>query len=126
MANEDQNPIHVSDSARAFVEKRKATLPEGVELTAWAASSDFLEDRLDLMVKNMALGAVLVLVVLGIFLHLKVAAWVLVGLPVAFLGAFMFLPVPFVDVSINMMSLFAFILVLGIVVDDAIIIGESA
>ena len=126
MANEDQNPIHVSDAAKRYVEKRKATLPDGVELTAWANSSDFLEDRLDLMVKNMALGAALVLVILGLFLHLKVAAWVLIGLPVAFLGAFMFLPVPFVDVSINMMSLFAFILVLGIVVDDAIIIGESA
>ena len=60
----------------------------------------------------------------GLFLHLKLAAWVIVGLPVAFLGAFMMMPV--VGVTINIMSLFAFIVVLGIVVDDAIIIAEAA
>ena len=70
------------------------------------------------------MGAVLVFVILGLFLHVKLAAWVIVGLPVAFLGAFMMLPV--VGVTINIMSLFAFIIVLGIVVDDAIIIAEAA
>ena len=69
-------------------------------------------------------GAFLVFLTLALFLRLKLAFWVMVGLPVAFLGTFMFMPT--VDVTVNMMSLFAFILVLGIVVDDAIVIGESA
>ena len=120
------NEIAISEAAHRFIEERQATLPEGVELTAWSDRTYYLKGRLNLMLKNMALGALLVLGILGIFLHMKIAAWVVVGLPVAFLGALAMLPVPYVDVSINIMSLFAFILVLGIVVDDAIIIAESA
>ena len=71
----------------------------------------------------MMLGAVLVFVVLGLFLRLRMAIWVLIGLPIAFFGAALMMP--WVDVTINIISLFAFILVLGIVVDDAIIIAES-
>ena len=77
-----------------------------------------------MLLKNMAMGFALVFVVLAVFLRLRLAVWVVVGLPVAFLGAFMLLPT--VGVTINIMSLFAFILVLGIVVDDAIIVAESA
>ena len=126
MASEEQNPIDVSAAVKAFVEERNQTLPPEAQMTAWADSSFYLKGRIDMMLKNMALGAILVFIILGVFLHLKVAAWVIIGLPVAFLGAFMMMPVPFVDVTINVMSLFAFILVLGVVVDDAIIIAESA
>ena len=126
MASKEENPIEVSAAVREFVQARNATLPAQAQMTAWADSSFYLEGRINMMLKNMALGAVLVFIILGVFLHLKVAAWVIVGLPVAFLGAFMMMPVPFVDVTLNIMSLFAFILVLGIVVDDAIIIAESA
>ena len=126
MASKEENPIEVSAAVREFVRARNATLPAQAQMTAWADSSFYLEGRINMMLKNMALGAVLVFIILGVFLHLKVAAWVIVGLPVAFLGAFMMMPVPFVDVTLNIMSLFAFILVLGIVVDDAIIIAESA
>ena len=124
MATEEENPLDVSAEVRAYVERRNATLPPEAQLTVWADTSTFLEGRLNMMLKNMALGAVLVLCILGFFLHLKVAAWVILGMSVAFLGAFALMP--FTGVTINMMSLFAFILVLGIVVDDAIIIGESA
>ena len=75
------------------------------------------------MVSNMTMGIVLVLVILGIFLRLQLAFWVMLGMPIAFLGAFALLPL--VDGSLNLLSLFGFLLVLGIVVDDAIIIGES-
>ena len=126
MASEEENPIDVSAAVVAFVEERNQTLPPEAQMTAWADNSFYLKGRIDMMLKNMALGALLVFIVLGVFLHLKVAAWVIIGLPVAFLGAFMMMPVPFVDVTINVMSLFAFILVLGVVVDDAIIIAESA
>ncbi len=126
MASEEENPIDVSAAVNEFVEKRNQTLPPEAQMTAWADNSFYLKGRIDMMLKNMALGAILVFIILGVFLHLKVAAWVIIGLPVAFLGAFMMMPVPFVDVTINVMSLFAFILVLGVVVDDAIIIAESA
>ena len=79
---------------------------------------------MDMLLGNMAMGGILVFIILGLFLHVKLAAWVIVGLPVAFLGAMMMLP--FMGVTINIMSLFAFIVVLGIVVDDAIIIAEAA
>lgn len=126
MASKEDNPIDVSAAVKAFVEKRNRTLPPEAQMTAWADNSFYLKGRIDMMLKNMALGATLVFIILGVFLHLKVAAWVIVGLPVAFLGAFLMMPLPFVDVTINIMSLFAFILVLGVVVDDAIIIAESA
>lgn len=125
-ATEDENPIDVSAAVRDYVEQRNATLPPEAQMTVWADTSVFLEGRLTMMLKNMALAAVLVLVILGIFLHLKIALWVILGMAVAFLGAFMMMPLPLVDVSINIMSLFAFILVLGVVVDDAIIIAESS
>ena len=126
LATKDQNPIDVSAAVKEFVLVRNQTLPPEAQMTAWADNSFYLKGRIDMMLKNMALGAILVFIILGVFLHLKVAAWVIIGLPVAFLGAFMMMPVPFVDVTINIMSLFAFILVLGVVVDDAIIIAESA
>ena len=126
LGDRTSNEIAISEAVHRFIEQRQSTLPEGVELTPWSDRTFYLKGRLNLMLKNMALGALLVLAILGIFLHMKIAAWVVVGLPVAFLGALAMLPLPFVDVSINIMSLFAFILVLGIVVDDAIIIAESA
>ncbi|NIM70415.1 MAG: acriflavin resistance protein, partial [Xanthomonadales bacterium] len=84
----------------------------------------YLKGRLNMMVKNLIYGAVLVFLSLALFLRLKLAFWVMVGLPVAFLGTFLVMPL--VGVSVNLISLFGFILVLGIVVDDAIVIGESA
>ena len=124
MSNADESEIEISDAVHRYVTQRQASLPPGVKLTAWADGTFYLKGRMNMMMSNMALGAVLVFIVLGIFLHLKIAAWVIIGLPMAFLGAFMMMPV--VDITINVMSLFAFILVLGIVVDDAIIIAESA
>ena len=123
-ATKEENPLDISAAVNAYVEQRNATLPPEAQLTVWMDTSTLLEGRLDMMLKNMMLGAVLVLIILGLFLHLKIAAWVILGMAVAFLGAFALLPMT--DVTINMMSLFAFILVLGIVVDDAIIIAESA
>lgn len=118
-----ENEITISQAVNAWVEDKALTLPEGVHLRAWADSAYYLRDRMNMMGKNLLMGSVLVLVILALFLELRLAFWVIVGLPVAFLGVFAFLPS--VDVTINMLSLFGFILVLGIVVDDAIIIGES-
>jgi multidrug efflux pump subunit AcrB len=120
----NQSELDISNTVHAFVDRKAETLPEGIAIAAWADISYYLKGRLDMMVKNLAMGAALVFLILALFLRLKLAFWVMVGLPIAFMGAFFMLPL--VDVTINMLSLFGFILVLGIVVDDAIIIGESA
>ena len=124
LSRADENEIAIGEAVKEYVEQRQETLPETVELTAWADSTYYLKGRLYMMLKNIGLGAILVFVMLGLFLRPKIAGWVVLGLPVAFLGTFALLPM--VDVTVNVMSLFAFILVIGIVVDDAIIIGESA
>ena len=98
-------------------------MPQGVTLTIWQDQAEVLDDRLSLMLRNGVTGFILVFAVLALFLELRLAFWVSLGIPISFLGAMAFMPAG--DVSINVMSLFAFILVLGIVVDDAIIVGEN-
>ncbi len=120
-----QNELATAKVVKAFIKERSAAMPEGVTLDVWVDRAHYLQDRLNMMLKNMAQGAALVFVVLTLFLRLKVALWVIVGIPVTFLGALIFMPHTPWPVSINVISLFGFILVLGIVVDDAIIIGES-
>jgi len=120
----NQNMLQVTESVRQFVAERSQTLPEGIEMDIWADTSYYLQDRLDLMTENLLMGALLVLIILSLFLELKLAFWVIVGIPISFLGAFALMPS--VGLDLNMLSLFGFIMVLGIVVDDAIIIGESA
>ncbi len=124
LTTSNQNMLKVTEAARQFVEERQKTLPEGISLSIWADSSYYLQDRLDLMTENLLMGAFLVLVILSVFLEIKLAFWVIVGIPISFLGAFALMPP--VGLDLNMLSLFGFIMVLGIVVDDAIIIGESA
>ena len=95
----------------------------GVTLTVWQDQSKILTARLGLMLRSGASGFVLVFIVLALFLELRLAFWVSLGIPISFLGAIALMPV--LDVSINIMSLFGFILVLGIVVDDVIIVREN-
>lgn len=122
----DQNALAISQEVNAYIDEKKQNLPGNLQLATWGDSSYYLADRLNMMLSNMFFGALLVFLVLSLFLKIKLAAWVMVGLPVCFLGALLFMPMPFFGLSINMISLFGFILVLGIVVDDAIIMGESA
>lgn len=119
----NQNDLQISQTVKDYIKQTEPSLPAEVKLAVWGDSSYYLNGRLELMLNNMMMGALLVFFILSIFLQLKLALWVIVGLFVCFLGALAVMP--HVDVSINMISLFAFILVLGIVVDDAIIIGES-
>ncbi len=121
-----QDIIRTADAAKAYVEEKRAALPDGVKLDIWSDSTYYLKGRLSMMVKNLAIGALLVFITLALFLEIKLAFWVMLGIPVCFLGAMAALNTPYVDASLNMISLFGFILVLGIVVDDAIIMGESA
>jgi len=122
----DQNALQISENINKYLDEKRAEFPNNITADSWGDSSFYLADRLSMMIKNMLMGAFLVFCVLTIFLRLKLAFWVMVGLPVCFLGALMFMPMQGIGVSINLLSLFGFILVLGIVVDDAIIMGESA
>ncbi|WP_304635963.1 MULTISPECIES: efflux RND transporter permease subunit [Pseudoalteromonas] len=123
-ATKEQNMIPVADSVKAFIEQKNKELPAGIRLVPLMDMTYYLNARLDMMKTNLFQGAILVAIMLSIFLRFKLALWVMIGLPVCFLGAMMMMPL--FGISINIVSLFAFIMVLGIVVDDAIVIGESA
>lgn len=123
-ATKDQSTVPVAESVKKYIEARNKTLPEGLQIKVLVDMTFYLNARLDMMLKNLLQGALLVALMLTIFLRFRLAFWVMVGLPVCFLGAVMMMPV--FGITINILSLFAFIMVLGIVVDDAIVIGESA
>lgn len=119
----DETPIGVSKAAYQTMAAIEQDLPPQI---SWAITSDrsiIYKQRLDLLLKNAAVGLALVLLLLGLFLDLRLAFWVTMGIPISFLGGLLFLPM--FDVSINMISMFAFIISLGLVVDDAIIAGEN-
>jgi multidrug efflux pump subunit AcrB len=117
------NVLRTSEEVYKYVEGVKPRLPAGVELVVWRDMSIGFKDRLSTLVSNGLSGLLLVFIVLLLFLRPLLAFWVSVGIGVAFLGAIWFLPLS--DTSLNMVSLFAFILILGILVDDAIIVAES-
>ncbi len=120
----DQTPIEVAEAVLNYLENDLGpNLPAGVSYATFDNRADHYRDRVDLLLRNAAIGLALVLVLLGMFLNLRLAFWVTLGIPLSFLGAILFMPSW--DVSINMVSLFAFIMALGIVVDDAIVIGEN-
>lgn len=121
-----QDIIATAEDAKAYVAKKSPSLPEGVKLEIWQDSTYYLKERLGMMFNNLALGALLVFIILALFLEIKLAFWVMLGIPVCFLGAMAVVNTPYIGASLNMISTFGFILVLGIVVDDAIIMGESA
>lgn len=121
----DQDILKVAKAAQDFVDNKQQDLPDNVSLVTWADVTFYLSDRLQMMGSNMFMGALLVFIVLAVFLEIKVAFWVMLGLPVCFLGTFALMPLEPFNVTLNMVSLFGFLLVLGIAVDDAIIIGES-
>ena len=119
----DQTPIGVSDAVRAAMVEIEKDLPLGIDWTINRDRSEIYRQRLTLLLKNAFYGLTLVLLLLGLSLELRLAFWVTMGIPISFLGCFLFMPG--FDVTINMISMFAFIIALGIVVDDAIVVGEN-
>lgn len=118
-----ETPIGVSTAAREAMRDIGRDLPDGIHWAIQNDMSEIYQQRLRLLLKNGFIGLTLVLLLLGLFLEFKVAFWVTMGIPTSFLGALLFLPG--MDVTINMISMFAFIVALGIVVDDAIVAGEN-
>jgi multidrug efflux pump subunit AcrB len=125
-AANNQSITDVAEVIKKYVDDKAKILPDGVKLETWVDMTYYLEGRLTMMIDNMKSGAILVFLMLALFLRVRLAFWVMMGLPVCFLGTLFLMPLEFIDVTINVISLFAFILVLGIVVDDAIVMGESA
>jgi len=118
-----QTPIGVSAEVDRVLLEIEEILPPGVDVASTINRSENYEQRLRLLLKNAFLGLILVLIVLGLFLNLRLAFWVTMGIPVSFLGGLLLMPA--IGVTINMITMFAFIIALGIVVDDAIVAGEN-
>lgn len=119
----DQSAFGISRSVHDYCARANLQMPEGIHVGPFADYSEYLKHRLHLLTKNAAYGLICVLVVLTLFMRLRLAIWVSVGIFVSFLGTLWLMPT--LDVSINMMTLFAFLIVLGIVVDDAIVVSEN-
>jgi multidrug efflux pump subunit AcrB len=119
----DQSIIDVTDAVKNYILSKQEALPEGLTMTYWRDRSKSIKARLATLTKSAWQGALLVILLLALFLRPAVALWVCIGIPMSFMGAFILMPV--FGISLNLMSLFAFILVLGIVVDDAIVTGEN-
>jgi multidrug efflux pump subunit AcrB len=118
-----QRSIQISNEVRRYAEQAQARMPDGVTLTVWSDSSEVLSDRLNTMIRNARGGFLLVVLILALFLRLRLAMWVSLGIPISFLGAVAVMP--HLGMSVNFVSLLGFIVVLGIVVDDAIVVGEN-
>ncbi|MBL6764899.1 MAG: efflux RND transporter permease subunit [Verrucomicrobiae bacterium] len=119
----DQNAITLADTVKAYMETKRADLPGGVQLDFWNDRSQIVRGRLNTLLNSAQWGALLVVGVLALFLRPMVAFWVSMGVPISFMGAIALMPL--FGITFNIFSLFAFILVLGIVVDDAIVTGEN-
>ena len=118
-----QTPIEVANAVRREIEKIENDLPPGIGLSTQKDMSEIFRQRAELLLRNGRIGLVLVFCLLTIFLEIRLAFWVSMGIPISFLGSFLFLPA--MGTSINMVSMFAFLIALGIVVDDAIVVGEN-
>ena len=119
----DQTPISVADIVQNYLATSKSSLPEGIEIKVMEDESLAYRDRIQLLQHNALAGLILVMLLLGLFLEPRLAFWVMLGIPISVIGSFIVLNMT--GASLNMISLFAFIVTLGIVVDDAIVIGEN-
>ncbi len=119
----DQKPTEISRIVQKYIREKRRQLPATVHLATWNDTSEMLRSRMGLLRKNATYGLVLVFITLGLFLEISLALWVMLGIPISFLGALFLMPA--LDASVNMISLFGFIMALGIVVDDAIVVGEN-
>ena len=119
----DQNAIELAETVINYINERKKTLPAGLSLSYWRDSSKIVKARINTLTYSLVQGIGLVLLLLALFLRPDLAFWVSIGVPISFLGALAVMP--FLGVTLNLVSMFGFILVLGIVVDDAIVTGEN-
>ncbi|TDT44208.1 multidrug efflux pump subunit AcrB [Halospina denitrificans] len=118
-----QSPLEISAAVKSVMAELETTLPDGVNQRIDSNRAQHFEDRMTMLLENGVLAIVIVLVILSLFLEYRLAFWIMMGMTTSFIGAIVFLPL--IGVSINMISMFGFLMVLGIVVDDAIVVGEN-
>ena len=119
----EQTPKEIAQATDKFLNNINYNFKDKLYFQIWNNRADILNERIELLSKNIWMGLVLVMILLGCFLQVRLAFWVMMGIPISFLGSFIFLP--YFNISVNMISLFAFITALGMVVDDAIVVGEN-
>lgn len=119
----DQSAIAISDAVKQYISDKQSYLPQGISLNYWRDSAKIVKARLNTLKNSAIQGCLLVALLLAIFLRPAIAVWVCIGIPISFMGGLLLMPT--MDVTINIISLFAFIMVLGILVDDAIVTGEN-
>ncbi len=123
MRHDKESAIDVADAVHEYVASARSRFPEGIELYAWDDESISIRGRLSTLGWSLVQGCVLVFLLLGMFLRPALAFWVVIGIPVSFAGGMLFMPL--FGITANLMSVFGFIIVLGLVVDDAIVTGEN-
>ncbi len=119
-----ENAIKIAETVKAYIDSANKKVPNGVHLDFWQDRSKIVKGRIELLIQNAKSSLILVFICVGLFLRLEAVIWIALGMCMSFLGAFALMPV--LGITINLSSLFGFILVLGIVVDDAIVISEYA
>ena len=119
----DQSPLDIAEKVNTILKSYETTLPPGVNYRIDSNRADDYRDRLSLLTENGIIAVVIVLFILGLFLEYRLAFWVMMGMVISFIGGLVFMP--FIGISINMISMFGFLVALGIVVDDAIVVGEN-
>lgn len=123
MSSENMNVVKTSKSVNEWIASKQDSLPEGTSLQLWTDNSELYKGRMNLILRAAYGGLILVFIILMLFLRTEVAIWCSIGIGTAFTGSLIFLPS--MDISLNVISLFAFLLVIGIIVDDAVIVGEN-
>lgn len=119
----DQSPLEIADAVKRVMAELEVTLPDAVQVRIDSNRAEHFKNRMDMLIENGVMAMVIVLVILSLFLEYRLAFWIMMGMTISFVGSVLFLPA--MDVSINMISMFGFLMVLGIVVDDAIVVGEN-
>jgi multidrug efflux pump subunit AcrB len=118
-----EDTVRITGAVRRYVQQKRRQMPEGITLQTWADQSKLIQDRLRMLIRNGIMGLCLVVLVLWLFLGIRLAIWVAMGIPVSIMGAMLVLNVT--GATLNMMSMFALIMALGLIVDDAIVVGEN-
>ncbi len=118
-----ESAIQISDQVREYVRNASTRFPEGIDLFVWDDESIAIRGRLSTLIRSLLQGGILVMLLLGLFLRPALAFWIVIGIPVGFAGGLILMP--WFGITANLMSLFGFIIVVGIVVDDAIVTGDS-
>ena len=119
----DQSPLDIARDVEVVLADLEATLPPGITYRIDSNRAEDFNDRLSLLLQNGALAVIIILLILSLFLEYRLSFWIMMGMAISFVGSFTVLPM--VDISINMISMFGFLVALGIVVDDAIVVGEN-